>query len=88
MRLLERPYLNEEKIAILKESIDIFTKNMNDAWGEARITNYIHILYAHNSFFLDKYGSLALWRNQGMEQSHYQAKVKYFKNTCHGGGNV
>ena len=45
-----------------------------------------HILYAHAGYFLDKYGSLALWSTQGMERSHYQAKGAYFKNTRHGGG--
>ena len=88
MRLLEHPYLNEEEIATLKDSIKKFTKNMIDAWGQAHITHYMHILYAHNSFFLDEYGTLALWSNQGMEQSHYQAKEAYFKNTRHGGGYI
>ena len=45
-----------------------------------------HILYAHAAYFLDEYGSLGLWSTQGMERSHYQAKVVYFKNTRHGGG--
>lgn len=45
-----------------------------------------HILYAHAPYFLDRYGSLALWSNQGMERSHYQAKAAYFKSTRHGGG--
>lgn len=45
-----------------------------------------HILYAHGPFFLDRYGSLGLWSNQGMERSHYQAKAAYFKSTRHGGG--
>ena len=45
-----------------------------------------HILYAHAGYFLDEYGSLALWSTQGMERSHYQAKGSYFKNTQHGGG--
>ena len=87
LRLLESPCLNEEEIATLKDSIDKFTKIMIDAWGQNHITHYMHILYAHSSFFLDEYGSLvAIWSNQGMEQSHYQAKAAYFKNTHHGGG--
>jgi len=45
-----------------------------------------HILYAHAPYFLNRYGSLALWSNQGMERSHYQAKAAYFKSTRHGGG--
>ena len=45
-----------------------------------------HILYAHGPYFVEEYGSLALWRNQGMERSHYQAKAAYFKNTQHSGG--
>ena len=88
LRLVEHPYLNEKKIDTLKESIDKFTKNMIDAWGKAHITHYMHILYAHGSFFLDEYGSLALSSNQGMEQSCYQAKATYFKNVCHGGGYI
>lgn len=47
-----------------------------------------HILYTHAVYFLDKYGSLALWSTQGMERSHYQARCSYFKNTQHGGGVV
>ena len=47
-----------------------------------------HILYAHAPYFLDEYGSLALWSTQGMERSHYQAKAVYFKNTRHGGGST
>ena len=88
MRLLERPCLNEEEIATLKDSIDKFTKIMIDAWGQNHITHYMHILYAHNYFFLDEYGSLAIWSHQEMEQSHYQAKASYFKNTRHGGGYI
>lgn len=47
-----------------------------------------HILYAHGPFFLDQYGSMALWSTQGMERSHYQARSIYFKNTRHGGGTI
>ena len=88
MRLLERPCLNEEEIATLKDSIDKFTKIMIDAWGQNHITHYMHILYAQSSFFLDEYGSLAIWSNHRMERSHYQAKAAYFKNTRHGGGYI
>ena len=88
MRLLEHPYLNEEEKATLKDSINKFTKIMIDAGGQNHITHYMHILYAHKSFSHDEYGSLALWSNQGMEQSHYQTKAAYFKNTRHGGGYI
>ena len=88
MRLLEHPYLNEEDIAILKEYIDKFTTNMFDAWGKAHIIHCMHILYAHSSFFLDEYGSLVFWGNQGIEGSHYQAKATYFKNTRHGASYI
>ena len=47
-----------------------------------------HILFAHAPYFLEEYGSLALWSTQGMERSHYQAKDVYFKNTRHGGGST
>ena len=88
MRLLEHPYLNEEEIATMKYSIDKFTKILVAAWGKNQITHYMHILYAHSSFFLDEYESLALWSNQGLEPLYYQAKESYFKNTHHGGGYI
>lgn len=88
VHLLEKCRLSDQEIAAFKQAIQKFTEQMVDAWGETHITHYMHILYAHAPYFLHEYGSLALWSNQGMEKSHYQAKAAYFKNTRHGGGKV
>ena len=88
--LLDKAQLRGNEIENLKLAIEKSTRYMIDAWGETHKCVVFmvlqHILYAHAGYFLDKYGSLALWSTQGMERSHYQAKGAYFKNTRHGGG--
>ena len=45
-----------------------------------------HVLIKHSTWFVNEYGSLALWSTQGMEKSHYQCKTSFSKHTQHGGG--
>lgn len=58
------------------------------------ISNYItslvkqHVLVRHAVFFVEKYGSLAVWSCQGMENSHHAAKTAYQRHTQHSGGRV
>jgi hypothetical protein len=45
-----------------------------------------HILVRHAPFFVEKYGSLAVWSCQGMEDSHHAAKIAYQRHMQHSGG--
>jgi hypothetical protein len=39
----------------------------------------------HGPWFVETYGSLAVWNNQGMEKSHHAAKAANQHHTQHGG---
>ena len=45
-----------------------------------------HVIVRHAPFFVKKYGSLAVWSCQGMENSHHAAKSAYQRHTQHSGG--
>lgn len=45
-----------------------------------------HVLVRHANFFVETYGSLAVWSCQGMENSHHAAKTTYQRHTQHSGG--
>lgn len=45
-----------------------------------------HSFVRHAPWYVDTYGSLAIWSCQGMEKSHYLAKSAYQRHTQHGGG--
>ena len=47
-----------------------------------------HVIVRHAIFFLEKYGSLAVWSCQGMENSHHAAKTTYSGHTQHSGGKL
>jgi hypothetical protein len=44
-----------------------------------------HVLIRHAPWFVQEYGSLAVWNNQGMEKSHHAAKSSLQHHTQHGG---
>ena len=44
-----------------------------------------HVIVKHSSWFVTEYGSLAVWSTQGMEKSHYVAKMAFSKHTQHDG---
>ena len=82
---LERPSFTKDQMMELKRNIASFTKNMVDAWGETHVTHYMHALYAHIPWFLEKHGSLAIWSIEGMERSHYLVKAIIMMGSHHGG---
>ena len=47
-----------------------------------------HVMVKHTPYFLRRYGSLAVWSCQGMENSHHAAKSAYQRHTQHFGGKV
>ena len=44
-----------------------------------------HVIVKHSSWFMMKYESLLVWSIQGMEKSHYEAKMTYTKHMQHFG---
>jgi hypothetical protein len=55
-------------------------------FGEGHVTHYVHVLVKHCIWFIENYGSLAVWSCQGMEKMHYAAKSAFQRHTQHGGG--
>lgn len=47
-----------------------------------------HAIIRHAPFFVERYGSLAVWSCQGMENSHHAAKSAYHRHTQHRGGKT
>lgn len=45
-----------------------------------------YVFIRHAPYFVEKYGSLAVWSCQGMENSHHAAKTTYQRHTQHSGG--
>jgi hypothetical protein len=43
-----------------------------------------HNLVRHGPWYVETYGSLAVWNNQGMEKSHHAAKAANQHHTQHG----
>jgi hypothetical protein len=46
---------------------------------------YIAFSMVYSSWFVKQYGIHAVWSTQGMEKSHYQAKISFHKHTQHSG---
>ena len=44
-----------------------------------------HVLIRHAPWFVQEYGSLVVWNNQGMEKSHHAAKSSLQHHTQHDG---
>jgi hypothetical protein len=44
-----------------------------------------HVFIRHAPWFVQEYGSLAVWNNQRMEKSHHAAKSNLQHHTQHGG---
>jgi hypothetical protein len=53
-----------------------------------RWVQWQHVVVRHAPFFLERYGSLAVWSCQGMENSHHAAKTTYQRHTQHCGGKT
>ena len=45
-----------------------------------------HVMVRHAPYFVGRYGSLAIWSCQGLENSHHAAKNAYQRHTQHSGG--
>ncbi len=84
--LLQKRWLTSSNKSAFRDVVTKFTKSYIEAWGETEVTHYIHILYAHCPWFVDKWGSLGIWNTQGMEKSHKQAKAAFHRTTQRGGG--
>ncbi|KAI5078400.1 hypothetical protein GOP47_0006071 [Adiantum capillus-veneris] len=71
-----------------KENLNLLKKSFKTAWTDTQITHYMHIIFNHLPYFIQKYGNPAIWNTQGMEKSHYMARNAYFRHTRHGGSRI
>jgi len=69
---------------ILEELYDAYMVHMIDL----KCLLLQHVIVRHAPFFVRKYGSLAVWSCQGMENSHHAAKSAYQRHTQYSGGKL
>ena len=62
-----------------KSWIMLFT----DTYQTRHVTPYMHVLVAHIPTFLEKFGSLAIYSQQGLEKLNDEITKAYFKSTNH-----
>ena len=59
--------------------IELFT----DTYQTRHVTPYMHVLVAHIPTCLEKFGSLAIYSQQGLEKLNDEITKAYFKSTNH-----
>ena len=59
---------DSERIQILQVNLDNFCERYAKFYGGKKITNYLHIMWSgHIMTFLEIFGNLSMWSNQGFE---------------------
>ncbi|XP_048589349.1 uncharacterized protein LOC116615043 [Nematostella vectensis] len=60
----------------VKEWIDLFCscRNVAEGYERARVTPYMHILFAHVPFFVEKYKCIKIFTGQGVEKNNDVAR--------------
>ena len=56
----------------------------NDLTNGQEMTNYLHIMAAHMTYFMERYKNLYRYANHGWEALNQKIKAFYFHNTNHG----
>ena len=65
-------HFDEDRIQILQIKLDLFCTKYAKFYGGKKITNYLHIMWSgHIKTFLEIYGNLSKWSNQGFEGTKY-----------------
>jgi hypothetical protein len=78
--------LSEEDIALFQEHADDFFEDWIEVFGVEGVTNYIHLLGSgHMEYFLEKYGCLYLYSQQGWEAMMGNVQAVMHLNTQRGG---
>ncbi len=87
MKLLTSHHmLSEEDIALFQEHADDFFEDWIEVFGVEGVTNYIHLLGSgHMEYFLEKYGCLYLYSQQGWEAMMGNVQAVMHLNTQRGG---
>ena len=76
-----------EDVAHFQLAVDEFCDAYFTVTGRDGMTNYFHLLRAgHFSWFLEKYGNLYRYSQQGWENVNSRFKRKFFQNSQRGGG--
>jgi hypothetical protein len=76
----------EDDILSLHRRSNIFMEQWTTLYGTKHMTNYIHIIgSSHLTYFVQKYGNLYRYSQQGWEALNQMLKHYYFNNTNHGG---
>ena len=82
-----RKHFSFEDVCKFQKLVDEYFDIYNYLTGVEGMTNYLHSLRAgHFSYFLNKYGNLYMWSQQGWEFVNGKMKQTYHHNTQKGGG--
>lgn len=78
--------LSEEERELFQDKIDVFYETWIELFGEEGMTNYIHILGSgHMLYFLEKYGCLYVYSQQGWEDLNNRCQAFLMQNSSRGG---
>jgi hypothetical protein len=78
--------LSAEEKEFFQDKIDEFYEQWIDLFGEAGVTNYIHILGSgHMLYFLQRYDCLYMYSQQGWEDLNNRCQAFLMQNSSRGG---
>jgi len=74
---------NKAEIKEFAKTAKKWVRDFTDIYQSRHITPYMHVLWAHTPMFLEKFGSLAIFSQQGLEKLNDEITKAYFKSTNH-----